>query len=88
VAVNVNVLPEVELLGAVTVTVYGGVKAVPIGDPFSVNTTAAMGAMSVTVTVAVPLPPGDNWLGAVNCKIVGGVESMLSVSDVVARFPA
>jgi len=39
---------------------------VPMGDPFSWNVTEATGAISVTVSVAVPLCPGDNWLGAVN----------------------
>src|ERR1700678_3012303 len=47
-----------------------------------------MGAMSLTVTVAAPLAPGDNWLGAVNCRIAGGVSSILSVTEVGAWFPA
>src|ERR1700693_2319271 len=83
VAVNVKVLPEIAVLGAVTVTLYGAVVTVPIGDPFSWNATEATGEMSVTVIVAEPLCPGDNWLGAVNCRIDGSAVSMFSVTDVV-----
>jgi hypothetical protein len=60
VAVKVNVVPEVVLAGAVTVTVYGGVSVVPTGDPLSEYVTDTMGTMSAMVTLADPLWPGDN----------------------------
>lgn len=59
-AVNVKVLPEVAVVGAVTLTVYGGASEVPIVVPSNSNTTEAMAAISLTVRVAEPLCPGDN----------------------------
>src|SRR5277367_1165317 len=51
-------------------------------------TTEETVKLSVAVTVAVPLCPGDSWLGASNPPTTGGVRSRLTVTVVVAVRPA